>query len=120
VPIDPKPFRPVLRGKLLTGIGAQFLRHDLRGGNGESATSDLKLWAGATKVVGRYLGPWLARADGEAADHLLEHDPVPVEHVDVEVPLSHELRTGDNPMEVDSLGVMRREGRHLAWGPFGG
>jgi sulfide:quinone oxidoreductase len=120
-PIDPAAFRPVLRGKLLTGAGAQYLRHDLHGGSGESTTSELKLWAGATKVAGRYLGPWLARADGDTADHVLEQVPAPVEHVDVEVVLSHELRTGDDPMELDSLGVMRREGRHLAWGrPFGG
>jgi sulfide:quinone oxidoreductase len=94
--IDPAPFRPVLRGKLLTGAGVQFLRHDLAGGNGESATSELKLWSGATKVAGRYLGPWLARADGELTDDLLERDPAPVEHVDV--PLPHDLRTGDDPM----------------------
>jgi sulfide:quinone oxidoreductase len=119
-PIEPAPFRPVLRGKLLTGAGAQFLRHDLRGGSGESTTSQLKLWAGGTKVAGRYLGPWLARADADAADHVLEDAVPPVELVDVEVPLSPELRTGDNPMELDSLGVMRREGRHFARVPLGG
>jgi sulfide:quinone oxidoreductase len=118
-PLDPAPFRPVLRGKLLTGGGAQFMRQDLRGGAGESATSELKLWTGATKVAGRYLGPWLARADGEPADHLLEADVPSIEQVDIEVPLSHELRTDDDPMELDSLGVMRRGGRHFAWAPLG-
>jgi hypothetical protein len=42
-----------------------------------------------------------------------------VEEFAVEVALPQEIRTGDDPMELDSLGVMRREGRHLAWGPFG-
>ena len=33
--VDPKPFRPVLRGQLLTGGAPRFLRTDLAGGGGD-------------------------------------------------------------------------------------
>jgi sulfide:quinone oxidoreductase len=129
--VDPRPFRPVLRGKLLTGAGAQYLRHDLGGGAGEPTTSTFKLWAPPSKVVGRYLGVWLAWADRADPDLLPEYDVLPPvehddadvprvpEHVDVDVPISHELRTGDDPMSLDTLGVMRPGGRQFAtFGPF--
>jgi sulfide:quinone oxidoreductase len=57
--IDERPFRPVLRGKLLTGAGSEYLRRTLHGGDGEGAASDMKLWWPPTKVSGRYLSAWL-------------------------------------------------------------
>src|SRR5207244_3681370 len=43
-PVDPRPFRPVLRGKLLTGRGSRFLHHALAGGGGDGRASDFSLW----------------------------------------------------------------------------
>jgi sulfide:quinone oxidoreductase len=61
VPLDPRPFAPVLKALLLTGRGAIFLRVELGGGHGETSTaSDEPLWRPPGKIVGRYLAPFLA------------------------------------------------------------
>ena len=65
------PFRPVLRGRLLTSSGPRYLRHDAAGGDGEGEATSHALWWPPSKVNGRYLAPWLATRDEEAvADHL--------------------------------------------------
>jgi sulfide:quinone oxidoreductase len=63
--ITPHPFRPVLRGLLLTGTAPRYLRNELRGGLGETSTvaTDI-LWWPPGKIVGRYLAPYLADAVG--------------------------------------------------------
>jgi sulfide:quinone oxidoreductase len=66
VDVEPQPFRPVLRGRLLTGSGEQFLRKALHGGAGESQASDFALWYPPTKVSGHYLSRWLADVDAPA------------------------------------------------------
>jgi sulfide:quinone oxidoreductase len=67
--IDPQPFRPVLRGTLLTGGPARFLRADISGGAGDDSTvSDEALWWPPNKLCGRYLAPYLSSKTGEAAD----------------------------------------------------
>ena len=59
--VDPQPFRPVLRGLLLTGGAPRFLRTHLDGGGGNtSVAADEALWWPPAKVVGRYLAPFLA------------------------------------------------------------
>jgi sulfide:quinone oxidoreductase len=58
-PVTPQPFRPVLRGRVLTGDGAQYLEHALHGGDGDGPDSELQSWSAAHKVDGRYLTPWL-------------------------------------------------------------
>jgi sulfide:quinone oxidoreductase len=85
--VDPTPFRPLLRGRLLTGLGAQYLEHPLAGGGGEGARSELRLWSAHRKVDGRYLSPWLAELDGMTA---ADDDRADVQHaVDVvEIPLT--------------------------------
>ena len=55
--LPPAPFRPVLRGRLLTGGLDRFLRHDPDAG--DSVLTE-PLWEPAAKVVGHYLAPWLA------------------------------------------------------------
>jgi sulfide:quinone oxidoreductase len=61
VELEPSPFRPVLRGLLLTGEPPEFLRADLTGGGGDSfAASAQPLWWPPGKVAGRYLAPYLA------------------------------------------------------------
>ncbi len=61
VPIEPRPFRPVLRGLLLTGRGPAYLRAELDGGHGETsnAAPDALRWPPG-KIVGKYLAPFLA------------------------------------------------------------
>ncbi len=67
--VTPHPFRPVLRGLLLTGEASAYLRTELGGGHGETAVvSGDALWWPPAKIVGRYLAPFLAeRADIELA-----------------------------------------------------
>ena len=77
--IVPEPYRPVLRGLLITGATARYLES----GEGASAA----LWSPQSKVVGRYLLPYLG---GRAPDEDLlveasEHSGVPVE-VDLAAP----------------------------------
>ncbi len=71
VEIEPKPFRPMLRGVLLAGDTARFMRADISGGGGDDSTvSREPMWAPANKVYGRYLSPYLSRQVGDAADVL--------------------------------------------------
>src|SRR3954471_5927693 len=61
VAVDVPPFRPVLRGQLLTGAKPHFMRHDLRAQTGEEdASSERLLWWPPTKVAGKYLAPYIA------------------------------------------------------------
>ena len=65
-PVDPQPFRPVLRGALLTGSGPRYLRAPY----GESAPGTAArspLWWPPAKVAGKYLAPYLAARTGYAA-----------------------------------------------------
>ena len=56
--VHPEPFRPVLRGVLLTGRGKAWLRKDLDSPEGEAERHAL-FWP-PTKIAGRYLSPYLA------------------------------------------------------------
>jgi sulfide:quinone oxidoreductase len=61
VEITPEPFNPTLHGFLLTGDRPLFLRVLLSGGHGQtSEASTEELWWPPTKIVGRYLAPYLA------------------------------------------------------------
>ena len=67
--VDPRPFRPVLRGTLLTGGHTRYLRADISGGAGDDSTvSEEALWRPPNKLSGRYLAPYLSSKTGEAAD----------------------------------------------------
>jgi sulfide:quinone oxidoreductase len=62
-PVTPTPFRPVLRGLLLTGAAPRFMRADVAGGHGDSDVVSVDpLWWPPGKIVGRYLAPVLARS----------------------------------------------------------
>jgi sulfide:quinone oxidoreductase len=63
-PVEPAPFRPVLRGLLLTGLFPRFLRAEPR--TGASAIDTEALWWPPAKIVGRYLAPFLAERIGLA------------------------------------------------------
>jgi sulfide:quinone oxidoreductase len=59
--VEPRPFRPVLRGMLLTGAAPRYLRADVSGAAGDSwSASDQPLWWPPSKIAGRWLAPYLA------------------------------------------------------------
>jgi sulfide:quinone oxidoreductase len=94
--IQPTPFRPVLRGKLLTGRAGWFLRNALHGGGGEGRASDLAMWFPPTKVSGKYLSQWLPHLDRELAPPAADEP-----HVDIEVPLPSPHPLGWEAMRLD-------------------
>ena len=64
--LEPRPFRPVLRGLLLVGEAPVYLSTDLSGAEGDRETVDWRpLWWPPDKIAGRYLGPALAGAAGD-------------------------------------------------------
>jgi sulfide:quinone oxidoreductase len=83
-PVEPEPFRPVLRGLLLTGMVPRFLRAEA--GTAASAIDTEPLWWPPAKIVGRHLAPFLAEhlglselppaaARGSAVEIEVELDP---------------------------------------------
>jgi sulfide:quinone oxidoreductase len=82
VDLAPHPFRPILRGLLLTGAEPRYLRGDPDGGVGESSqASPEPLWWPPAKIVGRYLAPFLAGLTGleEPGRHPASGIPVEIE-----------------------------------------
>ena len=72
-PVTPHPFRPRLRGLLLTGAGEWFLSADIDGGpDGASEIDSESGWWPPVKIPGRFLGPYLA---GIAADERMQAAP---------------------------------------------
>jgi sulfide:quinone oxidoreductase len=81
VEIDPQPFRPILRGLLLTGGSARYLRADISGEVGDdSAISRTTMWWPPDKLAARYLAPYLSGQIGDACD-VMPHDDdaIPIE-----------------------------------------
>ena len=65
-PLSPEPFRPVLRGMLLTGSSPRYMRAEVSGGRGdEHDVADHALWWPPSKIAGRYLSPYLALRHAE-------------------------------------------------------
>jgi sulfide:quinone oxidoreductase len=64
--VNPQPFRPILRGALITGHAPRFLRAqpDLGLGPESSVAARSVLWWPPAKVAGRLLAPYLARKAG--------------------------------------------------------
>lgn len=59
--VRPTPFRPVLRGLLLTGRAPRYLRAEvLRGRPSRSSAEEEAIWWPPAKIAGRRLGPFLA------------------------------------------------------------
>jgi sulfide:quinone oxidoreductase len=66
-PVTPEPFRPVLRGLLLTGRIPAYLSAELRGGLGDTSRAEVEpLWWPPSKIAGRYLSQYLARLTAAA------------------------------------------------------
>ena len=60
-PVEPKPFHPVLRGRLMTGSRPLYMRSDVSGTAGDvSESSGHTLWWPPSKIAGDYLAPYLA------------------------------------------------------------
>ncbi|MDP9344352.1 MAG: FAD-dependent oxidoreductase [Actinomycetota bacterium] len=77
---EPHPFRPVLRGRLLTGAAERWMRFGAAGGEGDGQIATHALWWPPGKVTGRYLAPWLATRDDQSLGaELPEHEGVPVQ-----------------------------------------
>lgn len=92
---EPEPFRPVLRGQLLTGDASLNLRTDVAGGGGEGTASLDRLWWPPHKISGRYLSPKIYHGV------LHEQGRPPGETLDVEVALPQEWHI--EPMALDPL-----------------
>jgi sulfide:quinone oxidoreductase len=91
----PEPFRPVLRGKLLTGEESINMRAAVAGGGGEGEASLDTLWWPPQKISARYLAPLLYHADAR------EDLEPPRRSLDVEVALPREWH--EEPMALDPL-----------------
>lgn len=86
VGVEPEPFKPVLRGVLLTGRGRAWMRHDLGDEPGSDEAARHALFWPPTKIAGHYLSPYLsgleeaqqrgsdARPSGEPVDLDLQQD----------------------------------------------
>jgi sulfide:quinone oxidoreductase len=77
VDLDPQPYRPVLRGMLLTGGQSQWLRAPAGDTPAASQASLRALWWPPTKIATRYLAPYLMGRD----DAAYLHSDVPEAHV---------------------------------------
>jgi sulfide:quinone oxidoreductase len=85
-PVEAEPFRPVLRGLLLTGDGARFMRSQIAGGHGDSSeVSPRMLWWPETKVAGQYLSHYLSRK----IEPVQPVEPLPADAVPIEIDLTH-------------------------------
>jgi sulfide:quinone oxidoreductase len=85
--LDPKPFRPVLRGLLLTGETPRYLRRDVGAGSPGTASVE-PLWWPPAKIVGRYLAPFLAELSDVSLDE-------PTRNTKGVVAVERELQPGD-------------------------
>lgn len=77
--VTPEPFKPVLRGLLITGQAPRFLRAEPTGP--QSVVDPDPLWWPPAKIVGRYLTPVLADSLGlgESAVGPLHEGAIPIE-----------------------------------------
>jgi len=66
--VTPQPFDPVIHGMLLTGGAPLYLTAKITGGHGfSSEVSDAPTWSPVAKIAARYLAPYLAEHDHDAA-----------------------------------------------------
>jgi sulfide:quinone oxidoreductase len=82
-PVQPTRFRPVLRGKLMTGGRDRFLRRGLAGEQDAGEASEAPLWWPPSKIAGRYLAPYLLGREELDLHAAVELEP----HVTIEAPL---------------------------------
>ena len=108
--ITAEPFRPVLRGAILTGDGPRYLRSAIDDRNGSSAAARSPLWWPPGKVAGRYLAPFLVTQANRT-----EQLPPPLE--DFEPPLDD--RSAEDHDETVRLCIVSAE-NDARWGDYAG
>jgi len=87
--VEAEPFRPVLRGLLLTGGDDRFLRNAVAGGGGEGEVAAHTLWWPPTKIAGRYISGYLFGVDeAEALDRARPG------HMEIALPLGSHAGAG--------------------------
>lgn len=82
--LDPQPFRPVLRGMLMTGGQRRWLRAPAGATPGHSEAALRALWWPPTKIASRYLGPYLM---GREEAELLQARPEGAHEVETHLEL---------------------------------
>jgi sulfide:quinone oxidoreductase len=82
-PVDPTPFRPVLRGMLFTGEAPLFMRAEVPRADPAIGSAWYPLWWPPTKIAGRHLAPYLFERDEDE-----EWGRPPAGFVDVDIPLA--------------------------------
>lgn len=80
VDVAVEPFRPVLRGKLLTGSGSWFIRSEIWGGRGETTVfSSSALWWPPSKVAAPFLSRYIqGRGAVETVEPATDGHPVTI------------------------------------------
>ncbi|HET6830942.1 MAG TPA: FAD/NAD(P)-binding oxidoreductase [Solirubrobacterales bacterium] len=111
--IEPPPFRPVIRGALITGGRPRFLRVEL-GDDAGAALAGSPLWWPPIKVAGPRLGPYLARrwALGDAEEGGLDRTE------DLEPPRDEREHEAALRLSLDFAEIDAREGDYeeaLRW-----
>ena len=91
--VEPAPFHPVIRGKLITGDESLNLQANIGGGGGEGVSSLDYLWWPPDKIAGKYLSAEL----GGRTPHSL--GPPPEHGIEVEVSLGADWH--HDPMALD-------------------
>ncbi len=67
-PVTPEPFDPVVHGMLLTGAKPLYLTAQITGGHGfSSQISEIPSWSPPSKIVAKYLAPYLEEQDHKSA-----------------------------------------------------
>jgi sulfide:quinone oxidoreductase len=93
-PVAPQPFRPVLRGAVLTEWGPRYLRTSLDEG-AVSAAARSALWWPPAKIAGKYLAPFLAARAGHSKQGAMLTDlDAPVTDDPADVQSGHEDAVG--------------------------
>jgi sulfide:quinone oxidoreductase len=77
--VEPEPFRPVLRGLILTGDRPVYARAELDRPGSPTLIGTEPLWWPPGKIVGRYLAPFLAERAGAILGPPRPPGSVPVE-----------------------------------------
>ena len=91
--VEPAPFHPVIRGRLITGDESLNLQADIAGGGGEGVSSLDYLWWPPHKIAGKYL---TAELGGRTPQPL---GPPPEHGIGVEVSLGTDWHR--EPMALD-------------------
>jgi len=98
--VEPQPFRPVLRGAILTRWGPRYLRSQAPGKVG-SASKNV-LWWPPAKIAGRFLAPYLAARAG--------YDIKASQLADLEPPAGEDAAT-PSPWHEDTVASILRSAR---------